>query len=684
MEDENIQIKTYTEANDKYEQNPLTEIEGKNINFGYKKDLSLSNITDKDGYTLIILHKTLKVDINNIKYMKLIVRMIKWLQGNKTLEKDIEIDHEKIIPFKEFNLNFLYFDIFKINEKLAFLLVFLFNKFYFFKICEKEEYENYILDYEELNVDKNNIKINEENIHLFVGNSIYDRNILEYVFLEKPKNNFIYLVVDLSSIDINSDELDCKTIKRSLDKNNSKKFKLKKYWRGLNNDKFIFIEDKSFQMLSKDDNDESKMLIYPFEIIYENSKIFPDKVPFLIKLLNKMYIIVDISKIEKPINSPNKQAIFATFEIYFDEERKIFSTKILQKIIINIDSKDDKFNLNRISTNKIMIIDDKIIYFFILNNNCLVQSIYQFNRLKLNQPKHSNKYYLNNDDKFFRVFIISPEKYSINCIIVNTNRNEEINSSNINISNYLYFNLNDYNEFINSTTKTILDNLKEKSCGILDKKYNSIKGKLRGENIETEKNENKVEKISTLVVETVEDIPQNERISKDDISNFKEKEKTNYKDNRYRYNQKRENKWPNGNQINYKNNNNKNKVPFYKNNQRYINNNINNNISNNINNNINNNIINNINNDNAKKMNNNFTPKYNINQNNDADWLKQLDKIKLMNQINDFNQYAQINNINNIQNKNNNINLMQNQINNNRFINPQIYQNFNNNYNEYY
>jgi len=655
MEDENIQINTYIETNDKYKIYPLIETTGKNINFQYKKDLNLSNILDKDGYTLIILHKTAKVDNNNIKYVKLVIRIIKWLPGNKTLEKEIEIEHEKIIPIKEFNLNFLYFDFSKINEKLGFLFVFLFNKLYFFKICEKEENEDCILDYEEFNIEKNNINIDESNIYLFVGNSIYDENILEYVFLEKPKNCFLYIVLNLSSIGMFIDQLDCKIIMRSLDKNLSKKFKLKKFWRGLNNDRFIFIEDKSFQMLLKDDKDESKMLIFPFEINYENSKILPDKVPFLIKLINKMYIIVDISRIEKPNNNNKKQAIFAIFEIYFDEETNIFKTKILQKITINIDSKEGKCNLNRISTNKVMIIDDKTIYFIILNNNCLVQSIYQFD--KKYQSKHPNKYYLNNDEAFFRVFIISPEKFSISCIITNTNKKEEINSSTINTSNYLNFNLSDYNEFINSTTITFLDNLKEKSCEVLDKKYNSIKKKLNGDNIETEKNDKKVEKISTLIVETVEDIPQNERISQNEFPNYKEK--NNYQTSKYKFNHKRENNWQNNNQINYKNNN-KNQVPFYKNNQKYINNNINN-----------------------DNINNNFKPKYNIKQNNDVEWLNNLNKLKHMNQINNFNQFTQMNNINNIQNQNNNINLLQNSMNNNDFTNQQMYQNYNNNFFNY-
>ena len=301
MENENIQIKTYIEIINNHQIFPIKEINGKKKIFEYEKDLLMSNISDKDGYTLIIFHKTLTIDNNFIKYLKLIVRIIKWLPDNKILEKDLEIKHEKIISLKEFNLNFLYFDIFKINDEHAFLFVFLFNQFYFFKIYEKEENMIYSLVYEKLNVDTKDIYINEEdpkNTYLFVGNSIYNESILEYAFIQKPKNYFVYLMFNFSSLDKINKELDYKIIKRSLDRNISEKFKLKKFWRGLNNDKFVFIEDKSLQMILKDNNDESKMLSYPFEINYDNRKIFPDKVPFLIKILDKMYIIIDISKLE--------------------------------------------------------------------------------------------------------------------------------------------------------------------------------------------------------------------------------------------------------------------------------------------------------------------------------------------------------------------------------------------------
>ena len=667
MKDEIIEIKTFAQENGNYQIFPTKDIKGNYNEFKYEKDLNLSNIADKDGHSLIILHQISKYDENNNIYKKLKVRIIKWLIGDKTIQKDIDIKLEKKIPIKESNLNFLYYDLMKVNEKLAFLFIFLFNHFYFFKIYEKKENLNYVLDYEELNIEDNYNDINKSNTYLFVGNSIYNENIIEYVFLEKPKNYFLFFTINLSSLDICSDELDCKIIKRSLDKKITEKYKLKKFWRGLNNDKYIFIEEKSFLMIIKDNNNESKMLLYPFEINYENNIIIPDKVPFLIKILDKMYIIVDFSKSEKSSNISNTQVKLAIFEIFFDEKRNIFSTKILQKINIIINNKDGKYSLNRISPNSIMIMDDYTIFFIIFNNNCLVDSIHQFN--KQNLLNSHQKYYLNNYEKYFRVYIISSRECSISCF--NININKEINNTTSNEQNKedkinsININLNDYASFINSTIKMNLNNLINENRLILEKKYNSTKEKINGEKTEIDKNDKRLEKLSVSVVETIEEIPEDKKVSQYFHSNYKENkpyQKNQYKNNSNNYinnynNNKNDSRWQSENQINYKNKNNKTQIPFY--------NNSNNNI----------NSQNNIN----LGFNNNYymNQKNNLNLINNINLRNQFEKIKSMNQLNQINS---MNNINNIHNQNNNMNLI-NPINYNNYnANPQLYQNINPNY----
>ena len=76
------------------------------------------------------------------------------------------------------------------------------------------------------------------------------------------------------------------------------------------------------------------------------------------------------------------------------------------------------------------------------------------------------------------------------------------------------------------------NDLFKERCEILDKKINSKKEKIKGEKIENEKHDKKLENLSLLVAETVEDIPDEQKKSKYNISDFQEKkyyQKHNYK-----------------------------------------------------------------------------------------------------------------------------------------------------------
>ena len=677
MDDEKIQITSYEKQNENYKVYPKLEIIGKYFDFNYEHGLSLSNNYEKDAHTLIILHQTEVVD-KNINYKKLIVKIIKWCSEDILLKKDIEITQNKIFPLKEFNPNFLYFDIFKVDDKMSFLSIFLFNHLYFFKIYEKEDNNDISLNYQELKLNLNN-NINKTNTLLFVGNTLYDNNKLEYVFLEKPNNYFLYYKFDLSSLDIESDEIECKINYRTLDKIFLDKYKLKKFWRGLNIDQFVFIEDKEFKMIIKDNNNKSKMLIYPFVINYKKKNILPDKVPFLIKILEKTFIIIDISKLSEKSNNDKNHITLAIFEIIFNQNENQFDVKLLQEIDIKINSKDGNYNLTRISENKIMIVDDDTIILVILNNNCIVESVYLFNK---NLQK---KYYMNNDEKFFRVYIISPKEYSISCVKI-SRKNEEDNSVQI-FENSFNIDMKVYDPFIGSTIANKINNLKIQNRESFYKSYNKLKDKLKGENTEAEKGEKRIEKLSISVVETLEDIPDEKKLlPKNKIQNYQ----NNFNNNEQNKNHQRQNE----NQIKYNNNKINNYYNYnYYNNKSKMNNQLNNKMNNQMNLNMENNFYifknnySNNNNNNNNQINNikNYNSSFNVNQMNNNILIQQMTKLNPMNQyqFNKLNTVNNMNNTNNIYNKNNNsINLMNNSINNNININtnPQMYKNINPNF----
>ena len=616
-----INIKTYSQQKGKELICQIQNIKGKSDDFNYEEELIISNIKEKDDLTLVVFHKIIQLDKTKIKYKKLIIRIIKELQHDKSI--DIEITNDTELNINDFLiLNFLYYDVFKVNEQVYFFLIFLFNNFYIYKIYEKEDNKLY---YEILNIKNNsNYKIEESNTHLLLGNSIYNDNILEYAFLEKPKNNFLYLIFNLNSISIENNFVECKINIRNLDKNILDKFKLKKFWRGFNNDKFIFIEGKKFYMIAKD-QDDSRMQIYPFEINYENTKILPNKVTFLVKILDKTYIIVDMSKLGN--FNKNNQAILFIFEIYYDVEKNIINTKIIQEIYININSKDGNFYSNLISTNKLMIIDDQMIYYIILNNNCLVDYVYLINK---KDPKIlPRKYNLNSDNEFIRLYIMNSKKCCFSCTQINIKEREN-NYNNNKKKKIIDINLNNYNSYINSSIKNHMNKLIRENRVDFDKNYNSIKINSNAQNEEIDKSGNAIEKLSKIAVEIIEDIPQEKDASQyNNINN--ENKKLIYNSNisnNYINNSVNENKWPT-------------------------------------------NILNYINNTNQMYKNNNSMAQLNLTQNNN-----QMNNGTYIQRLNQYNQMNEMNKMHIIDNSN----LIKNSMNNNYIPNNQIYSNINPNF----
>ena len=616
-----INIKTYSQQKGKELICQIQNIKGKSDDFNYEEELIISNIKEKDDLTLVVFHKIIQLDKTKIKYKKLIIRIIKELQHDKSI--DIEITNDTELNINDFLiLNFLYYDVFKVNEQVYFFLIFLFNIFYIYKIYEKEDNKLY---YEILNIKNNsNYKIEESNTHLLLGNSIYNDNILEYAFLEKPKNNFLYLIFNLNSISIENNFVECKINIRNLDKNILDKFKLKKFWRGFNNDKFIFIEGKKFYMIAKD-QDDSRMQIYPFEINYENTKILPNKVTFLVKILDKTYIIVDMSKLGN--FNKNNQAILFIFEIYYDVEKNIINTKIIQEIYININSKDGNFYSNLISTNKLMIIDDQMIVYIVLNNNCLVDYVYLINK---KDPKIlPRKYNLNSDNEFIRLYIMNSKKCCFSCTQINIKEREN-NTNNNKKKKIIDINLNNYNSYINSSIKNHMNKLIRENRVDFDKNYNSIKINSNAQNEEIDKSGNAIEKLSKIAVEIIEDIPQEKDASQyNNINN--ENKKLIYNSNisnNYINNSVNENKWPT-------------------------------------------NILNYINNTNQMYKNNNSMAQLNLTQNNN-----QMNNGTYIQRLNQYNQMNEMNKMHIIDNSN----LIQNSMNNNYIPNKQLYSNINPNF----
>ena len=628
-----IEIKTYSKKENKYSIIPVEDVSKETpYIIKFDNDLHISSIKEKEGYTIIILHKVNSYDDKYINYASLRLEIKKNL-SNKTQLKEgfIEIKEEKKIKKIDFeSLKFINCDIFIVNKYIALLFIFFFNKFYLYKIYENLDDNEDILYYNRLN-----FEYNKYSRYLFLGNTLNDNYSLEYAFLAKPDNIFLFFNFNLKSLlnKNNDDDIEYKLEERYLSESDKQKILLKKCKRGINIDKYLFLEEDKFILIFKDKSNSKNMAFFPLEIFYRNNVDINNlKNPFLFKIAEKMFIIIDFAKnsnLQKIENIENK-AIFGIFEISFNKEKNIFKTELLQEININIHSQN--YNFIPLSSNKILLDDKNILYYISFDNNCLVKNIKQY-KMDLAKSK-GKKYYIYEDNKIIRISC-TISKNEIYYILINKP------------------NIKKYESFITSVAKDNLKDLINPYYKSLEKKYESCKNNLNEQNVKEEKKAKEIEKLSEYII----------KVTKDD-------KKTTNKNNE---------------EINVNNKNNLSRSQIV--NMKYTPEQINyinqikniNQIQNQIN---PNNQINQINQINPL---NNIDPRINnINLYNQLNQLNQFNQLNQINQLSQINQINQLNQINNLNLQNSaNVNLLPNFINNNSLINQQNYNNIIQNYLKY-
>ena len=476
----NIEIKTYIKQKKNIKRiNEIKQIDEKgkiikqlSSSSSNENYIMISDLKEKNDYSLITLHE-IKIENEIIKYINLKIEILK--VSNESKRCTIEIKKEKSMKKNEFlKLQFIQYDIFKINDNTSFLFIFFFNKFYFYEINDKVD----LIDFIEL-TDTNSHKFNKKDKYLLLGNSI-SNNILEYCFLVKPNNNIIYLIFNLISIHNKNNDIIYEKEERNLQQeeleilNLNKRFKFN---RGINMDKYLFItEDNMKYFLYKDHNSKCKMKISKFEIIYKDKLIYNLDIPLLFQKSNKMFIIIDLIR-NKILEKQSKTLTFGIFEIFFNEEKEIYNTKLIQEITIKEIS--EKYIINLISDNKLAIFDNSIIYNIELDNNCLVENIYPY------KMKESKKFNLYEDDESIRIY--SNTKFEVSIIKLEKE------------------NIKKYSSFIYSQTNLILKNIINENREYMNKNINQTKNELREQYFKKQEKEDKQEKISHFLVGLTQD-----------------------------------------------------------------------------------------------------------------------------------------------------------------------------------
>ena len=476
-----IKIGTYSTANKRNPEIVSPEkIDSEKIKkYSLDKKLYISNLKEKNGLIFIISHKiNPSNDKTIVNYVSLNIDIIK-NSSDLELMNHIEIPRETQIKFENFTkLKFLDYDVFKINENISFLFILLINDFYLYKIWKNPENDS--INYKKLEFEKKKKKI------IFLGNYKNENNILEYAFITKPDNNFIYFNFNLSDL-IESDQINYKIEEKSLKDEEKNRVLLKRLKRGEDVDKYIIEEDQKFFILYKDENNINNMLIFPFEIVYKD-QLFIKKLKnqFYLKFLEKMFLIIDLTDNEN-INKEKNQILLGIFEIQFNKEKNIYTTKLSQEITIN---KNKEYDVHYLSNKQIMVVVDKhIVYYITLNYNCFAEKIY---KLIFDKSLKIRKNAIYEDDNLIRFFWFNNNE--IFYISINKSREDVIIPS-----------IQNFESFINSYTKEKLNSFFQGEYSQAKEKYNSIKKKMKAEKLEVEKNENNIEKISKYLINVTQE-----------------------------------------------------------------------------------------------------------------------------------------------------------------------------------
>jgi hypothetical protein len=218
------------------------------------------------------------------------------------------------------------------------------------------------------------------------------------------------------------------------------------------------------------------MKLYKFEIFYKEKSINNLDIPLLFQKSNKMIIIIDLIR-NKIRENPSKSLTFGIFEIFFNEEKQEYNTKLMQEITIKEIS--DNYFINLISENKLAIFDNSIIYYITLDNNCLVDNICPY------KMKESKKFNLYEDDESIRIY---------------SNTNFEVS-----IIKLKKQNIKKYSSFIYSQTNLILKDIMNENREYMNKIINPIKNELKEQYLKKQEKEDKQEKISRFLIGLTQD-----------------------------------------------------------------------------------------------------------------------------------------------------------------------------------
>ena len=390
-------------------------------------DYRISNIKIKEDFIIIISTKLSKNILDNnsssekniniigfdIKIIQLNLKMSEINEPQKEININIPLKEPKLVANNNLLNKYFFYDFIKIDDSKSYLHIYIFGQMHIYKIYQK----NNQLKYNKIELKR----FNDKTKVLYLGECFKpDEDILEIALLLKPINSFLFLEIDISEKGLKIEEqkydFKCPNAKNIL-------YKFIRSYCGI----FLFSEkesDKKYIIFRNKNNENCQEI----QIKEAKINILDNYNNYFYSISNNLFLISVLPPEKNEENNYN-YCVLGIFKLFFDEENDIYSSKLIQKIMIkNVGClKDYCININTLNYISIQI--DEMLLFIHLDENSSVDMINKYNlnskKLQISRiiPDKSNEWcillsYINSK-LYLSKFIDDKEKSSRGKCIIN-------------------------------------------------------------------------------------------------------------------------------------------------------------------------------------------------------------------------------------------------------------------------
>ena len=338
-----------------------------------KNDRLISNIKLIENFIIIISTKISRnlSEANSIKILGFEISIIKLdlNPGEKQEEINISLPlkEHKVITNKNLLVQKYFFsDFIKVSEAKNYFHICVFDQLHIYKIYIKDNQ----IKYNKIELKK----FNEKTKILYLGECFKEKeNVVEIDLLLKPMNNLMIL-------EIPTDDKNQKINEKTFELKYNDKNIFHKYLRSFCG-KFLFTEkesDKKYLIYRENDDMNIKPVEFDLKKNNDDNNIEANNcyIHFLYTLENNLYLLAELPKENE---EENGYIILGIFNLFYNQDKDIYESKLIQKILINHEGRNKDYFININMDRDISIQTNDSLIYIQLGKNSSVENIYTLN-----------------------------------------------------------------------------------------------------------------------------------------------------------------------------------------------------------------------------------------------------------------------------------------------------------------